>query len=184
MVTNFYGFFNFFAWWSISIFFLFLVLFFPVSMFPFMMIAIIITIDKITFRIRFALVFFVCVLWRFSLKIQDFLFYIIFSYFFISYFLFFSFFSQYFYFFLCFIQFWLFAFWSLLILQKKFFLFSAANFWYSILVSHTIWSYWFKSCSFLISSCFHRDKIFLYTVYEFFDLFIQIVVMFWFWNLQ
>ena len=131
MVTNFYGFFNFFAWWSISIFFLFLVLFFPVSMFPFMMIAIIITIDKITFRIRFALVFFVCVLWRFSLKIQDFLFYIIFSYFFISYF-----------------------------------------------------KSYIKSCSFLISSCFHRDKIFLYTVYEFFDLFIQIVVMFWFWNLQ
>ena len=48
--------------------------------------------------------------------------------FFISYFLFLSFFSQYFYFFLCFIQFWLFAFWSLLIFQKKFFLFS--NFWY------------------------------------------------------
>lgn len=153
-------------------FFYFLYCFFPVSMFLFMMIAIIITIDKITFRIRFALVFFVCVLWRFSLKIQDFLFYIIFSYFLSLIFFFCLFFLNIFTFFLCFIQFWLFAFWSLLIFQKIFFLFLAANFWYSVLVCHTIWLYWFKLCSFLISSCFHRDKIFLYTVYEFFDLFI------------
>ena len=154
--------------------------YFLYSMFPFMMIAIIINIDKITFRIRFALGFFVCVLWRFSLKIQGFLFYIIFLsliFFFCLFFLnIFSFFFALFNFdFLLFGVFWFF---------KKKILFSAANFWYSILVCPTIWSYWFKLFSFLISSCLHRDKIFLYTVYEFFDLFIQIVVMFWFWNLQ
>ena len=111
----------FFDWWCICISFVSYIVLFLVRIFLLMIITIISAMNKVTFRIRFAVIFLVYLVWR----LKDF-----------------SFFLVLFFIFLCFLCFSLrssilnFFVWSFLIFQINFFYFQQLIFNFQLLIFH------------------------------------------------
>lgn len=117
----------FFDWWCICISFVSYIVLFLVRIFLLMMITIIIAMNKVTFRIRFAVSFFVYLVWR----LKDFSFFLVFFFIFLG---FLCLFFQYCFSLLSSIL--TFSVWSFLIFQINVFYFQQLIFNFQLLIFH------------------------------------------------
>lgn len=117
----------FFDWWCICISFVSYIVLFLVRIFLLMMITIIIAMNKVTFRIRFAVSFFVYLVWR----LKDFSFFLVFFFIFLG---FLCLFFQYCFSLLSSIL--TFSVWSFLIFQINAFYFQQLIFNFQLLIFH------------------------------------------------